>query len=67
MARHAFYGTSVSFGHTAKTKDEGQVVLIRQKMGLPVKIILSCVIASTALCFIFETSQKHLPMALICT
>lgn len=50
-----------------QTKDEGRVVLGRQKMGLPVKIKLSCIIASTTLCFVFEMSQKHLPTALICT
>lgn len=57
LARCALHKTSVYFGHTVKSKDKGQVVLVSQKMGMPVKTILSCIIDSTLLCFQCETSK----------
>lgn len=49
--------TFVYSGHTVKSKDKSQVVLVSQKMGLPVKTILFLVIAFTVLCFLFETRR----------
>lgn len=40
---------------TVKSKDESQVAVVSQKMGLPFKTTLFCIIDSTVLSFLFET------------
>lgn len=65
-ARCVLHETFVFLGHTVKSKDKSQVILVNWKMGLPVEtIFFFLVIVFTVLCFLFETRWQQLLMALV--